>query len=336
MQMKQLQMSGNQKRGGASDDDSDAEADEVSEQINAVFHEFAAVRKLVAKLFSFVNKSIFEKDKAARVLLGAYPQLVELIHVTLLQTENYLIRAQTATELKGLISACSGDPSLAPTLRTLLEALLLKVVPAAHEQPRRCATAFGAAVKVLECVSVEDLAPVESELWNLAQSLAKQVKTIDAAETGSQKDDSLLVGTLQLLRALMQKYPAKKAEVGGRLVRFLLHECLFEVPQSKGAGKIAAKAATSPKCKSTAARTAALQLIAVLSRDCLANLQVVLDYIRDFEKRASWRTHKDSDWAITHLDDEKSSTGYVGLKNLGCICYMISLFQQLFMIPGFR
>ena len=26
----------------------------------------------------------------------------------------------------------------------------------------------------------------------------------------------------------------------------------------------------------------------------------------------------------------------MGIKNLGCICYMNSLNQQLFMIPGFR
>jgi uncharacterized UBP type Zn finger protein len=28
--------------------------------------------------------------------------------------------------------------------------------------------------------------------------------------------------------------------------------------------------------------------------------------------------------------------GYAGIKNLGCICYMISLLQQLYMIPFFR
>lgn len=33
---------------------------------------------------------------------------------------------------------------------------------------------------------------------------------------------------------------------------------------------------------------------------------------------------------------DKSQTGYVGIKNLGCICYMNSLLQQLYMIPSFR
>ena len=32
----------------------------------------------------------------------------------------------------------------------------------------------------------------------------------------------------------------------------------------------------------------------------------------------------------------KSTTGYVGLKNLGCICYMNSFMQQLYMMPYFR
>jgi ubiquitin carboxyl-terminal hydrolase 9/24 len=44
-----------------------------------------------------------------------------------------------------------------------------------------------------------------------------------------------------------------------------------------------------------------------------------------FNSEVSWRTKKESDWNIKFFGDEKSSTGHVGIKNLGCICYMNSL-----------
>lgn len=138
---------------------------------------------------------------------------------------------------------------------------------------------------------------------------------------------------MALLRVLMQKYPKRKKEIGKILVHHLLNDCLFQVPFVSAAGNSSARL---PKCKTYQTRQGALKLLAALSRDCLENLNATISYIKEFERQASWRTNKVSDWQITHLDDEKSSTGYVGMKNLGCICYMISLFQQLFMIPGFR
>lgn len=51
---------------------------------------------------------------------------------------------------------------------------------------------------------------------------------------------------------------------------------------------------------------------------------------------SEWRTRRYHDWNIQPKINEKSSTGYVGLKNLGCICYMNSLLQQLYMIPTLR
>ncbi len=34
--------------------------------------------------------------------------------------------------------------------------------------------------------------------------------------------------------------------------------------------------------------------------------------------------------------DAKSTHGFVGIKNLGCICYMNAMLQQFFMTPTFR
>jgi len=49
--------------------------------------------------------------------------------------------------------------------------------------------------------------------------------------------------------------------------------------------------------------------------------------LSNFNKEATWRTFKEVDWAIKLYNDEKSSTGHVGIKNLACICYMNSLNQ---------
>jgi len=51
----------------------------------------------------------------------------------------------------------------------------------------------------------------------------------------------------------------------------------------------------------------------------------------------SWRSPRRTEWIInSNNKQEKSSTGFVGLKNISCICYMNSIMQQLYMIPAFR
>lgn len=37
-----------------------------------------------------------------------------------------------------------------------------------------------------------------------------------------------------------------------------------------------------------------------------------------------------------NYNEARSELGYAGIRNLGCICYMISMLQQLFMTKSFR
>lgn len=154
--------------------------------------------------------------------------------------------------------------------------------------------------------------------------------TRETKEQTTADHDIFLQGQMQVLTRLLQKFPEHKEEVGTHLAMYLIHQCLFEIPQGNQGLK------SAPKCKSRNSRQAAFSLLATLSRDCLENLNTVLKYMHKFSSEVSWRTKKDADWNIKFFDDEKSSTGHVGIKNLGCICYMNSLNQQLFMIPGFR
>lgn len=81
-----------------------------------------------------------------------------------------------------------------------------------------------------------------------------------------------------------------------------------------------------------------MSLIRELCVDNDVGINLFVEYLRDnvFGDNVSWfwRTPRKADWQITADNkQEKSSTGYVGLKNIGCICYMNSILQQLYMIP---
>lgn len=164
------------------------------------------------------------------------------------------------------------------------------------------------------------------------EQLSNMIVDRDIVERTSKDEDFLLQGFMLLLTTLLQKFVHCKKRTGSALIKYLVHDCLFEIPHgTKGDSKHRA-----PKCKKYETRQAALNLVSVLSRDCLENLVVVLNYLKGLQGQATWRTKKETDWDVKLYNDEKSLTGRVGIKNLGCICYMNSLNQQLFMIPTFR
>ena len=115
---------------------------------------------------------------------------------------------------------------------------------------------------------------------------------------------------------------------------YLIHNCLFD--KESQCQIISKFKKMPPKCKNNITRENCLKLLIIL---CFENPSGVLDlikYLKTYISETFWRTPRKADWYITVHQQEKSLTGFVGLKNIGCICYMNSIMQQLFMIPTFR
>jgi hypothetical protein len=150
-------------------------------------------------------------------------------------------------------------------------------------------------------------------------------------------EDVVLTGLLLTLTNILAVQPSVKYHLPNKnsLIRFLLHDCLF-LKDMKGKSTV-----LPPKCKTQNSRLKCLQLIRELCVENDQGIALFVEYLRDevFGNNISWfwRTPRKADWQVTaEHKHERSTTGYVGLKNIACICYMNSILQQLYMIPSFR
>jgi len=211
--------------------------------------------------------------------------------------------------------------------------LLQKTLEKALMKEERSDVFFRLISNTISQLDIGDVSKESLNLDNLLNQLAGFVENRKPVEKSQKENDAVLIGILQVLRALFIKFPEKTKYYGQDrgLVRELLHKCLFEMPK-----EAIKNAVPPPKCKSFHSRQAAFNLLLALAAKCDENLLEIIHFVMPIHVEGPWRTKRYVDWHITAKDNEKSLTGYVGLKNLGCICYMNSQLQQLYMIPSFR
>ena len=145
--------------------------------------------------------------------------------------------------------------------------------------------------------------------------------------------DFTLVSSISFMEKIIKTDPRILKNMSDKeknqLVLNLLQKCLFNVnSDSIEYNKL--------KCKSNKSREAALGL---LVRLCAGDIRrTILVFIKGFSALADHipiPINQTKSYSTLLEYDKKSALGYLGIKNLGCICYLIAMLQQFFCTDAF-
>lgn len=145
----------------------------------------------------------------------------------------------------------------------------------------------------------------------------------------------LLASTLQGARQHASLRSAVLAKVNhGELIQEVFFSCLFtrEGVTSDGPESQDGRPKES-KCVLSGTRKSGFKVL----REYVAYLEPkeMLEFIQTYVMPLLAEVERPKKWR--HLPSSKGRVGkHVGIVNLGCICYMISMLQQFFMVPQFR
>uniref|UniRef100_A0A1I8JQ15 USP domain-containing protein n=1 Tax=Macrostomum lignano TaxID=282301 RepID=A0A1I8JQ15_9PLAT len=126
-------------------------------------------------------------------------------------------------------------------------------------------------------------------------------------------EDEVLIGLLRLAQHLMQRCPQLKAGIHANFMRDR----------------------HLPKCKSTAARSNAIDLLVELAKRWQRR-ELLLALVDWLQLQHTQHCHDPYGWDYWPQDEGRAACGYVGITNLGATCYMATCLQHLFMIPQAR
>ena len=145
--------------------------------------------------------------------------------------------------------------------------------------------------------------------------------------------DFTLVSSLSFMEKILKTDPeileAMDHERKKKLVLNLLKECLFNV-------NLETIEYDNLKCKTKSSREAALNLLSCLAKNDIK--MVIFIFLKGLSALADHipvLPSSSRSYSMLLEFEKKSSLGFLGIKNLGCICYMISMLQQFFCTETF-
>eukprot|EP01022_Parablepharisma_sp_SALTPOND_P020710 TRINITY_DN384_c0_g1_i1.p1 TRINITY_DN384_c0_g1~~TRINITY_DN384_c0_g1_i1.p1 ORF type:complete len:1619 (-),score=198.46 TRINITY_DN384_c0_g1_i1:10622-15478(-) len=144
----------------------------------------------------------------------------------------------------------------------------------------------------------------------------------------SVEPDKGLVGLLKIAEKLLTMDISKGTTISTpkELVDSIFYQCLFPLRE-------ASSTLHRYKCKTSQSRSAAFKLIESFFA---FDVDSVVYLLRNCIPYLPPEVYEPITWDYSPDKYKRSSSGFVGIRNLGCVCYMISMVQQFFLIPPFR
>eukprot|EP00826_Nyctotherus_ovalis_P048933 TRINITY_DN5828_c0_g1_i10.p1 TRINITY_DN5828_c0_g1~~TRINITY_DN5828_c0_g1_i10.p1 ORF type:complete len:534 (+),score=138.43 TRINITY_DN5828_c0_g1_i10:124-1725(+) len=270
--------------------------------------------------------------------MAKYPNFVSLMRNGIILSNNRLLRKHF---IKEICSICKDYEHfltfpVAPH-KVIPNILINNLLAEVADSKKNCSEFYELLYSVIDLLPKELFMEVSIDHLGMIRRYADMLVTHVSAEHSAKEIDHTLANILRLLEVSLNKFPEYKLTIGQEgLLNELLHRCLLDYPISGNRSVYASGNPLPPKCKSKNSRDLAFRLLCLLTQQCEENLNVVLNYLPSLHLKEPWRVSILGDWNMYAPIAEKSDTGYMGIKNLSCICYMISLLQQLYMIPSFR
>lgn len=196
----------------------------------------------------------------------------------------------------------------------------------------------------------------KSGVSELLESLTTFIRNHEVRES-HEVSDVLLVHVLKLYLDILKFLPLKwasdiKRERSSMMIE-LFQTGLFSalISSSDDAEYPKLDDSFAPRFIHAKTRDVAFQLVQELCSNCLPNFTLLQSLIHHHHHFDVVKTTKFAEKKIVSIDNKtkmicrtpsilldqpRSASNYVGLYNPGCVCYMNSILQQLFMIQSFR
>lgn len=283
----------------------------------------------VSSLINLLQRVVVEIPTCVSVLIEDTTVLKDVLRCALLTNSDHSLRH--AAEL-ALHQLCAALPASSYLLRVVLVEMCGLLSIACSEMASQCANYFNFLARVIKMG--RDSSVFTDELrQELFRVIFDVLEDNEVKETTEDEASPLLQGCLKVFGMLLHyeptigKFCSEQNEA--QLVGILYSSLLFSLESGCG-----------PRCKNSTTRGFAQAVLKALllnhdSEGC--HFDRFLPLARAHHTLEHKQMMLKSERVATSLPLlVKSKTGYSGLVNPGCVCYMISSLQQLFMMPDFR